>query len=280
MNRYACVVGLALLAGACSMASANVDQERTALMTRDREWSQAAKNVDNFMSFLAPEASIYPPGSPIVTGQTSIRNMFAEMSKAPGFSIQWTVAKTEVASSGDVGYTTGTYSSTMAGVTEKGKYVTLWKKIDGQWKAVEDIFNPDAPPVAPHTMVAPSALKWVDPPPGLPAGAKVAVVAGDPTQAAPFTIRAQMPAGYRVPPHWHPTTENLTVLSGTVALGMGDTWDQAAMKELPTGGAVVMPADMRHSFLAKTATTIQIHGTGPFGINYVNPADDPRQASK
>jgi quercetin dioxygenase-like cupin family protein len=85
-----------------------------------------------------------------------------------------------------------------------------------------------------------------------------------------------VPAGYTVPAHWHPTTENITVLSGTVALGMGDKTDPAAMTTLAAGGFAVLPAEMRHTFVAKTAATFQVHGMGPFAITYVNPADDPR----
>jgi quercetin dioxygenase-like cupin family protein len=90
-------------------------------------------------------------------------------------------------------------------------------------------------------------------------------------------IRVQAPAGYRIAPHWHPTTENLTVLSGTVALGMGDKVEEQSMTNLNAGGYVVMPAEMRHSFLARTVATVQVHGVGPFAITYVNVADDPRQ---
>jgi len=108
----------------------------------------------------------------------------------------------------------------------------------------------------------------------------MAVVSGDPTQTVPFVIRAQMPAGYRIAPHWHPTDENITVLSGTVSLGMGEKFDQSAMKDVSSGGYFVAPAEMRHSFMAKTAATIQVHGVGPFAVNYVNAADDPSQKKK
>lgn len=90
-------------------------------------------------------------------------------------------------------------------------------------------------------------------------------------------MRAQLPAGYRIPPYWQPAVENITVLAGTIALGLGDTYDPATMQDLVVGGHAVMSAEMRHSFLAKTAATIQVHGTGPIAITYVNPADDPRQ---
>jgi quercetin dioxygenase-like cupin family protein len=84
-----------------------------------------------------------------------------------------------------------------------------------------------------------------------------------------------MPAGYKIAPHWHPGDENVTVLSGTAAMGMGDTWDESKMQTVAAGGYVAIPAQMHHMFLAKTAVTIQVHGTGPFVVNYVNPADDP-----
>jgi hypothetical protein len=67
----------------------------------------------------------------------------------------------------------------------------------------------------------------------------------------------------------------VTVLSGTLALGMGDTFDKAAMKALPAGGYALLPADMRHFALARTAATVQVEGLGPFALTYVNPADDP-----
>ena len=164
------------------------------------------------------------------------------------------------------------------GATEKGKYVTIWKKQgDGSWKVKEDIFNADDSGVAPtsHVMMDAPAIKWGDAPPSLPPGAKLAVIAGDPSKPGPFVIRAQMPAGYKIAPHWHPGDENVTVLSGTVALGMGDSWDDAKMQSMGVGGYAALPAQMHHYFMSKTASTIQVHGSGPFAVNYVNPADDP-----
>jgi ketosteroid isomerase-like protein len=278
MMRYVCVVGLAaVIAGGCS-PSVNLELERNALLQRDRDWAQTAKDVDRFVSFLATDASVYAPGAPVAVGADAVRAMFAQMSAAPGFSLTWAPLKAEVAASGDVGYTAGTYTASAGGAPEKGKYVTVWKKQGDVWMVSEDIFNADsAGPPAQHAMVAPAAMVWTDPPPGLPVGARVAVISGDPSQPVPFVLRAMMPAGYTVPLHWHPTTENLTVLSGTAAIGMDDKTDTAAMATLPAGGFVVLPAEMRHVFVAKTAATIQVHGIGPFAITYVNAADDPRQ---
>lgn len=129
-------------------------------------------------------------------------------------------------------------------------------------------------------MMVPGQLKWGAPPPSLPPGSKIAVVSGDPTLAQPFVLRAQVPAGYKVTPHWHPGVENLTILSGTVALGMGEQFDESTMTTIPAGGYASLPAEMRHYFISRTAATFQVHGMGPFVVNYVNPADDPSTQQK
>lgn len=130
-----------------------------------------------------------------------------------------------------------------------------------------------------HIMVTPAELKWGEPPPVFEKGASFTVVSGDPSKAGIFVVRLKMPAGYKVAAHWHPTDEHVTVISGTFAIGHGDTFDKATMKELPAGSYVFFPAETRHFVSATTATTVQIEGPGPFALTYVNPADDPRQRS-
>jgi quercetin dioxygenase-like cupin family protein len=131
-----------------------------------------------------------------------------------------------------------------------------------------------------HVMVTPAQVKWGAAPPSLPAGAQVAVLDGDPSQAGKaFTMRAKFPNGYRVPPHWHPTDENVVVIKGAMMLGLGEHFDQATAKVMPAGSYMLMPQGVRHFAQAKGETIIQIYGTGPFEINYVNPADDPRNKS-
>jgi ChrR-like protein with cupin domain len=137
----------------------------------------------------------------------------------------------------------------------------------------------DAKATTAHVIMAPAEMKWGPAPPVLPAGATFTVIAGDPGQAGPFAIRLKCPAGYKIAPHWHPTNENVTVISGTFALGMGDKFDPASMKSLMAGGYALMPAEMHHYAMAKTATVVQVHGMGPFALTYVNPADDPRNAA-
>ena len=201
---------------------------------------------------------------------------------APGFALKVASTDTQVSAAGDIGYITGTYELCQAGSVEKGKSITVWRKQpDGAWRVTHDIFNADAvapppvPPPGPHTLLAPNQLTWGDAPPSLPPGGKLAVISGDPTMPGPFVVRAQLPAGYTIAPHWHPTDEHVTVLAGTFAFGMGDTLNQAEMQDLPVGGYALMPAQMHHYAMAKTATTLQIHAIGPLVFNYVNPADDP-----
>ena len=283
MSRHIYLVAVLFGAAVMTACGANVEQEKSALLTLDREWSQTTKNLNRFLSYYAPDASVYQPGTAKVTGAQAIKDQAGPMMAMPGFSLQWTPAKADVGAGGNIGYTTGAYTMTMTNLgghpsTETGKYVTVWKKqSDGNWKVAEDIFNADttAPPSSPHVMVASGDLTWGPAPRSLPDGAKMAVVSGDPSKPVPFTVRAQLPAGYKIPPHWHPTDEHVTVLAGAIALGMGEKFDQAALKDLPAGGYAALPATMRHYLMAKSAATIQVDGVGPLAVNYVNPADDP-----
>jgi quercetin dioxygenase-like cupin family protein len=121
----------------------------------------------------------------------------------------------------------------------------------------------------------PQEIKWGAAPPVLPAGAKMAVLAGDPAGTGLVTVRLKVPPGYKIPPHWHPTDEHVTVISGTFALGMGDTLDENKSKVLKAGGYGVAPANMHHFAWTKTGAVVQVNLIGPFQITYVNPADDP-----
>jgi quercetin dioxygenase-like cupin family protein len=130
-----------------------------------------------------------------------------------------------------------------------------------------------------HVALTPNDVKWGPPPPSLKKGAELAVVSGNPAAAGPFVIRLKFPAGYIIAPHWHPTDEHVTVISGTLALGMGEKVDKASMKVMPAGSYGMLPAEMRHYAMAKTAAIVQVHGMGPFVLNYVNPADDASKAA-
>jgi Domain of unknown function (DUF4437) len=121
----------------------------------------------------------------------------------------------------------------------------------------------------------PEEIKWAPAPSSLNSGAEMAVLAGDPAQTGPVTLRLKMPAGFVIAPHWHPTDERVTVISGHLGVGMGDTLDKAKSKVLKAGGYGVVPAKMHHFAWTKTGAIVQVDLMGPFGITYVNPADDP-----
>ena len=122
-------------------------------------------------------------------------------------------------------------------------------------------------------------VKWGPAPPILPKGAMIAVMAGDPGAAGLVAVRLKMPAGYKIPAHWHPTDEQVTVLSGTLGIGMGDKLDETKGETLRAGGFGVAPAHMNHYAWTKTGAVIQINLMGPFALTYVNPADDPTKAA-
>jgi quercetin dioxygenase-like cupin family protein len=134
----------------------------------------------------------------------------------------------------------------------------------------------------PHVIASVSDAQWNPAPPMLPAGAGIVVLAGNPMQAVPYTIRLKFPAGYAIPAHSHPTDENVVVVSGALTFGMGDKMirDDAKNKTLTAGGFALMPAGMNHyAFTTTQETTIVLYGQGPVEFKYVNPADDPRNAS-
>jgi quercetin dioxygenase-like cupin family protein len=119
-------------------------------------------------------------------------------------------------------------------------------------------------------------LKWGQAPPSLPPGAQAVLLEGDPAKEGPFTLRIRMPDGYKIPPHHHPAVEHVTVLQGTFVLGMGEKATTDGEKPLAAGSFAFMPAGTRHFARTQGDTIVQLHGIGPWGITYVNPADDPR----
>jgi quercetin dioxygenase-like cupin family protein len=132
-----------------------------------------------------------------------------------------------------------------------------------------------------HQIVSPPDIKWGPAPAVLPPGAEAAVLFGDPSKEGLFALRLKLPQGYRVAPHTHPVDEVVTVISGTFGLGMGETADPAAAQPLPAGSFFALPPDMAHYvFIDQEETIIQITTNGPWGLTYVNPADDPRAKSQ
>jgi quercetin dioxygenase-like cupin family protein len=135
-----------------------------------------------------------------------------------------------------------------------------------------------APAASPHhKVVGADAIQWKQ----LRPGAEIAVISGDPNkEGSPFVMRFRYSGKARIPPHWHPTDEHLTILTGTFRLGVGERGDESATTALGPGGYAFVAAKMAHYAWAEDGTTVQAHGIGPFVINYVNPADDPNKAGK
>jgi hypothetical protein len=146
--------------------------------------------------------------------------------------------------------------------------------------AVALVFAAEEATTSEHRVLKPSDLKWGEAPPGLPAGGKMAVLNGDPTQAGAFTVRLKAPAGYKIMPHTHPTAERLTAISGSFKIGMGEKFDEASMQEMAPGSYIVLPSGMAHFAKVGKESVVQIDSEGPFQINYVNPSDDPRNAKQ
>ena len=281
MRRLFMLVVVTVVVASCAQ-SVDVQQEKTALLARDADWSKTGGDAAKFVSFMTPDATFAMGGMPAIQGQKPIQDALTPLSKAPGFALSWKPGAAEVSASGDLGYTTGTYEMTInnaanVATTEKGHYLTAWKKVNEVWLVSSDSATPDAPvnPSSPAVVTAASAIKWMDVPPFLPKGAKLAVLVGDPSKPEPFTIRLQMPNGYKIAPHTHPTDEHVTVMSGTFRAAMGTTWDDKALGDFAPGSYANMAATMPHYAMAKGMTVVQVHGVGPFVVNYVNPADDP-----
>ena len=123
-----------------------------------------------------------------------------------------------------------------------------------------------------HKIVHFGDLKWTP----IIKGCDLAQVAGDSNaEGAPFVLRIRCSDGAKIPAHWHPTDENLTVLKGTFLVGMGESFDEAKLQTMNVGNFISMPKEMRHFAMSKGETIVQLHGAGPFKVNWVNPSEVP-----
>src|SRR5258708_26729880 len=130
-----------------------------------------------------------------------------------------------------------------------------------------------------HNIFLRDNLNWGAAPPAFPKGAQIAVLSGDPSKEGLYVVRLKVPAGYKVPAHVHPNDEYITVISGTFNIGMGDKLDEKKGDALKAGGFARTPRGMQHYAWFTEDTIVQLHGMGPQGIIYVNPADDPRKSN-
>jgi hypothetical protein len=131
-----------------------------------------------------------------------------------------------------------------------------------------------------HKIFAPNEVKWSPGPASLPKGVEMAVLFGDPTKAGLFAMRLKMSKGYHIPPHSHGKPEVVTVISGTVRLGMGDAADPSKTQPIASDGFFALSPGMNHYVFMDEDAVIQLNSNGPWSIKYVNPADDPRTKSQ
>jgi quercetin dioxygenase-like cupin family protein len=129
-----------------------------------------------------------------------------------------------------------------------------------------------------HKIVSPQDIKWGPAPASLPSGAELAVLYGDPSKEGEFAMRLKGAKGYHIAPHTHPKPEIVTVISGTVRLGMGETADHGKAQQLPVTSFFALSPGMAHYIFFDEDTVVQINTSGPWGLNYVNPKDDPRKS--
>jgi hypothetical protein len=149
---------------------------------------------------------------------------------------------------------------------------------DGDTTGTTDVARDPAAVDTPARDTTGPALEW-RPPPFLPAGARAAVLEGDPTKAGPFRIRLDLPEGYEVRPHHHPMSERVRVIEGTLLLGRGKEWDDRKLNPLAAGDEDTVAAKEPHYVRAGLRTVLDVRSTGPFEITYVDPADDPRKGA-
>ena len=234
--RHAITLGVLAL-GACAPAMVNQASEEQTIRGLENDWQRAiaTRDVEKIVSIHAPDAVVMMSNSPVASGSAAIRSAYNGLVNTPGLSLTWVPTKIDVVSPNvatDIGTYTIAYDGPQGRVTDHGNYTTVWHKIDGQWRVAIDAPVSTTPfPMAGMSsapmdmpdmqMLASSGLAWSDfSSPGFDPGMKLAVLHGDPGKKGDYTLRLLFPAGYKFPVHWHPGPEHLTVVSGTVMLGM------------------------------------------------------------
>jgi quercetin dioxygenase-like cupin family protein len=126
--------------------------------------------------------------------------------------------------------------------------------------------------------ILPEQVEW-RPFPAFPPEARLAVLVGEPTKPGPYVIRVKMPAGGKLMPHSHPEDRIYTVMSGVVYIGLGGKFDPDGLNAYPPGSVVVLPGNTPHFHWAKSGEYVtQVTAIGPLGLDYLDPADDPRRS--
>jgi uncharacterized protein (TIGR02246 family) len=268
---------MALAIAALAQTAAGQTSDQRAIRAASDAWQRyvATRNVDSIVALHAPDAVVMPSNARPIKGSAAIRSGLTEMIKTPGLKLHRIPTRIEVTSptaATEYGTYTESYDTPGGKRSEAGNYVTIWRKVNGKWRVALDA--PVSPMPMPAQMPAEesdfiartgSALSWIDfSPPGFPPGGKISVLHGDPFSPGPFVLRLSLPDGYKIPLHWNPAGEYMTVLSGGVQLGMGSNVDVGAAPSYSPGDFVFIPARQPHWVQARGATVLQVSGNGPF----------------
>lgn len=293
------LVSLACLAVAvsCATVRANIPQEEATLRDLNRRWvaTVPARDAATWANMFAEDGVQISPSGEVMRGPDAIRRAIAELFDAPNLQLTFAPTRIDVASSGDLATELGTYrfsfDAPQGHVEDEGSYVTSWRKRDGQWRVVSDIAtstkqNPMAAQAQPSQPSLATPVSFEGPRaemaggtgliwsafaiPGFPPGARRTVIHGDPTKEGDFTMRLSFPDGYRIPPHIHSAGEHITVLQGTFMFGMGERFDESALRAHPAGDFIYTPAKMPHFAIARGETVVQLHGNGPWTVKVVD----------
>jgi len=268
---------MALAIAALAPMAASQTRDQRAVRAASDAWQRyvASQDVDSIVALHTPDAVVMLSNAPLMKGSTAIRSGLTEMVKTPGLKRHRIPTRIEVTSptaATEYGTYTESYDTPGGKMSEAGNYVTIWRKVNGKWRVALDapvstMPMPAQMPAEESDFIAKSgsALSWIDfSPPGFPPGGKVSVLHGDPFSPGPFVLRLSLPDGYKIPLHWNPTGEYVTVLSGGMQLGMGNSIDVSAAQSYSPGDFVFIPARQAHWAQARGATVLQVSGNGPF----------------
>lgn len=261
-------------------SSAAQTKDERAIRSLSEQWQRyiADKNVDRIVGLHTSDAVVMMSNTPSAKGSDAIRALYSDVVKTPGLKLHWVPTRIDVASTRvatEYGTYTQSYDTPRGRLGESGNYVTIWHKVNGEWRVAVDapittLPMPASMPAEVSQMVARSneQLTWNDfSPPGFPPGGRISVLQGDPFSPGMFVLRLQLPDHYQIPLHWHPTGEYVTVISGDAQLGMGTSVDMSASQRFHPGDFAFIPARQPHFGQTTGTTVLQISGQGPFQLN-------------
>lgn len=269
---------------ASGQTRANHAKEEAAIRAVETEYMAAfnAHDPNRLVPLHTPDAVVMVSNAPLASGTAAIRSAFTDFFNSMGTAtLSFAPTRIDFVSptvATEYGTYTNTFDTPQGKVTDRGNYTTIWHKVKGKWLIAVDAPVSSTPMPMPTAAAAPmpdvhvvanTSLGWSDfTPPGFNPGMKLAVINGDPGKPGEYTLRLMFPAGYRFPVHWHPGAENLTVVSGTFQLGMGNTADMSTLKDYVAGDYLYIPP--RHAHFGGSAaagpSVIQLHGVGPFQV--------------